>query len=121
MSAPSFTRGPWTVESRSEDQMVRSVVSDKISIEDFPFEINMPSPPFALGACGALVASKYSAKDGDAEANAYLISAAPDMYAALVDVQWANGGLCPQCARVQWKGHQPKCLIGVALKKAVQA
>jgi hypothetical protein len=44
-----------------------------------------------------------------------------EMHAALMDVQWSNGGFCPQCAQGPVKGHQPKCLIGVALKKAVQA
>jgi len=53
------------------------------------------------------------------KANASLIASAPNMYAALVDVQWANGGFCPQCAQGPKKGRQPKCLIGVALAKAV--
>jgi len=79
------TPGKWEVIDRSKQGCVRSAISDAISPEDFPFEINMPSPPFALGATGALIARKsgIGTHEGSAEANANLIAAAPQLLEAL--------------------------------------
>ena len=84
MSNAKFTPRPWKVIDRSKDGAIKTVISDRVSVEDFPFEINMPAPPFALGACGALVARKGGmGNEGSSEDTARLIAAAPEMYEAL--------------------------------------
>lgn len=50
--------------------------------------------------------------------DADLITASFELHAALEDVQWSNGGFCPQCCNGSLLGHQPKCLIGTALAHA---
>lgn len=55
-------------------------------------------------------------------ANARLIAAAPDMLAALEEVEWENDGYCnmycPCCDNYQTHGHKEECKLGNALKKA---
>jgi hypothetical protein len=87
-ASPGFTKGPWKVIDRKDHPAIRTVISDKVSVEDFPFEINMPSPPFALGACGALVACKGGLPyEGTAEGTARLIAEAPNLHKALEDAE----------------------------------
>ena len=48
------TPTPWKWQRR--DGMVHSCIEADISVDDFPFCIYIPCPPFALGATGMLVA-----------------------------------------------------------------
>ena len=55
--------------------------------------------------------------------NMYLMSAAPEMYEALKEVEWApsefDGELyCPWCGDMKRMGHSDNCLRQMALKKA---
>lgn len=77
-----------------------------------------------------LIARVFSTAFRDAEnekANAQLVSAAPDLYAALESIQWGNDEignddevyhLCPECDRSEVRGHQADCSVGNALAKA---
>jgi hypothetical protein len=53
----------------------------------------------------------------DPLANAILWAAAPELLDALKEVQWCEGGYCPQCARELNEGHQEKCFVGNAIAK----
>lgn len=53
-----------------------------------------------------------------AERTARLFAAAPELLAALKDVEWADFGSCPQCGMGQAKGHQSDCFVGNAIAKA---
>jgi hypothetical protein len=53
------------------------------------------------------------------KADANLVEAAQDMYAALKDAEWANNGACPQCGMsYRNQEHQPKCILANAIAKA---
>lgn len=41
-----------------------------------------------------------------------------ELLEALKEVQWSNGGMCPQCAFGPKRGHQDRCVIGCAIAKA---
>ena len=67
--------------------------------------------------------------DEEAEANAHLISAAPDMLDLLVDCEWIWESLpeecyqsaeerCPKCQKPRAEGHAPDCKWDAAIKKA---
>lgn len=73
------TPGPWTVRDRASDS-VRTQIEHGVSLEDWRYAIDVPRPPFAFGGIGALVCSR----EADAEANARLIAAAPDLLSALL-------------------------------------
>ena len=84
---------PWHYAARGDSQRVRSGIEDKVSAEDFPFVIWMPSPPFALGATCALVARSgcFESADNDAEGRAELIVRAVNSHVALIEA--VEGGL----------------------------
>jgi hypothetical protein len=50
-----------------------------------------------------------------------LVSVNKSLVVALKEVQWSDGGFCPQCAQGWVKGHRPKCVVGLALKDAGEA
>jgi len=55
------------------------------------------------------------------EANARLISAAPDMLDVLESVEWNGLGefrSCPSCFGWKPNGHKPNCKIAAAIRKA---
>ena len=52
----------------------------------------------------------------DAEANATLMAAAPDLLALVEQVEWIDGK-CPWCLHPQWNGHAPYCDRQAALAK----
>jgi hypothetical protein len=105
------TPGPWKVIDRRDKSAIKAVISDRISVEDFPFEIYMPSPPFVLGACGALIARKGGfGNEGTPEATAHLMSAAPELLDALLFVK----NHCRLFGAVQAAREK----IGAALAKA---
>lgn len=68
------TSGPWI----SEHPVVVSYLGLERFLKSRPdaVVVVMPKPPFALGACGAIVLGE------NAEANAAIIAAAPDLLAA---------------------------------------
>jgi hypothetical protein len=81
-----ITKGQWKYEKRGEDS-VKSGIESQVSQEDFPYVVNIPCPPFVLGATGALVAKTdglYSSPD-ESEANARAISAIPELVEAAQD------------------------------------
>lgn len=74
---------------------------------------------------------KYSVQAGKTatygvfrEHDAYLIAAAPDLYAALSAVEWVeekeDSGwfFCPRCLKYKQFGHTQNCPLNAALKKA---
>ena len=85
MSAPAFTPGPWYVTGDDDLRYVREEASDAVlaRIEDG----GHVNPEFALSAAEQL-------------ANALLIAAAPDLYAA------AEEGLVSALADIEEREHQ---------------
>lgn len=77
------TPGPW--EAEPIDPAVCSPIVRKLDPRDWERVINMPAPPFALGATGAVVAYKNGAND------AALIAAAVNALPRLLDVVEAAG------------------------------
>lgn len=67
------------------------------------------------GPAGNTVAD---ARYKNSELDAPLISASPDLLEALKEVEWSDGGYCPQCERRNGEQHQDKCLVGNAIAKA---
>jgi len=54
-------------------------------------------------------------------ANAALISSAPELYEALVTVEFGGGDLmnaCPYCGRGEVSNHAPDCKLNNALRRA---
>jgi hypothetical protein len=60
-------------------------------------------------------------------ANAHLIAAAPDLYAAIEALEWSDEALdthgvfkpaCPLCVGLQQTGHFNPCALDAALRKA---
>lgn len=71
----------WEIIDRRDPGHLKAFIADKVSIEDFPFAIQMPSPPFAFGRVGILVARDMSDLGGH-EYVSRLIIAAPKLLAA---------------------------------------
>ena len=96
----SYTPGPWIHEATSEAQLIKSKQGYLIAevAQDETYD--------------------YAADMREAEANAHLIASAPELLEALKEVEWSNGGFCPQCARGPVSGHAPKCVVGMAIAKA---
>ena len=90
MSKAQHTQGPWKYEARCGSS-IHSSIESCVSLKDYPFSIWIPSPPFALGAIGALVAVTPD-NPTQAEANARLIAASPDLLkackATLPFIEW---------------------------------
>lgn len=104
------------------DGVIESDIAKTCSVKEFPFSIMIPSPPFVFGECGALVT--YTKNP---EKRALLIAAAPQMFEALLDVEWSGvcddeeGGeaaCCPWCGGDKRDGHQDVCKLADALAKA---
>ena len=102
MSKKKWTPGPWKVEKLSYDSRLHCVFT---KTGDSVF---VARTAFAPGS----------------EANAHLISAAPDLYEALKSVEW-NGFshdespyTCPCCSREKYLGHASDCKLAVAFSKA---
>ena len=85
----NWTPGPW--ECAPKDGMVKSTVSANLSA-DWGYVIWMPEPPFAMGATGAAICTANRDAE-ESEANAHLIAAAPELYAALRELRaWYGPG-----------------------------
>lgn len=41
-----------------------------------------------------------------------------ELLKALKEVQWSDGGRCPQCGRFPETKHQPRCVVGNAIAHA---
>lgn len=93
------TPGPWTFDRRGENL----VGGDGKRIIVYGAGLSIATLPD---------------KQGEYRANAAVVQASRDLYDALVETQWSDGGMCPQCAGYKDSGHQEKCLVGLALKKA---
>ena len=73
-----YTKGEWKVDKREKDGYFGI---DELDKDTFPFIINMPS--FSIcGRAGAIVSAGVISRK-EAEANAYLMAAAPVLYEAL--------------------------------------
>ncbi len=62
--------------------MVSSGVLEPLGKQEWGFSIQMPYPPFALGSTGAVVCTANMPNRSEAEANARLIAAAPELLEA---------------------------------------
>jgi hypothetical protein len=67
----------WRYQRRQAGCGITSACEEGISYEVFPFAVYSPHPPFAFGACAALVSNEGG------EDHARLFAAAPDMLEAL--------------------------------------
>lgn len=85
MSYPQPTPGPWKWDWR-KDYPVGSPVLDKVDPEDFGIALWVPSPPFALGATGAVICTA-DRSPAQAEADARLIASAPELLKALEGIE----------------------------------
>lgn len=66
-------KGKWEAQDRSSPEMKDiGYIGLELNKEVYPYIINIPSPPFALGRCGAIITSDPMNPDG-AKANAHLI------------------------------------------------
>ena len=91
----SHTPGPWKVEKRGADG-IGYPITEPVSVGAFPWLVNVPAPPFALGAVGALVCYE------NGEANARLMAAAPDLLEACAK---AEAGISDWRLGAQHKDH----------------
>ena len=112
------TPTPWKFERRG-DSSARAAIEHNIPLEDYPFAVWIPSPPFVLGAIGMLIAKTdglHSSSD-ECEANARLIAAAPELLEALQTLAaYANGRLDKNPYRIP-EYKQALCAIGKATGK----
>jgi hypothetical protein len=98
---PEFTPGPWHIESL---EMLENAV---IAFAGYVVSIIKPIP-------GGMEI---------AEANARLISTAPELFEALKAVEWGyercDGELdcCPNCHEPEEKGHDKDCQLAAAIRK----
>ena len=105
-----YTQGPWEVEPTHID--------DPAFISDIhaPHQDN----PRKNGTDPTVATTWYRSVDGQAEANARLISAAPELFEAIKEVVWALESYCND-----WNSTQPTdvtvCLpqLKIAMAKAV--
>jgi hypothetical protein len=79
MSETKFTKGEWKVEQGNTSYLgLESFLKSRPNA----FVINIKASAFALGRCGAIVLPSLL-DDEESEANAHLMAASPDLYAAL--------------------------------------
>lgn len=94
--AATFTPGPWRVGERSNGHGIDVCR--------------------AIGAPVRVLIAHVSTNRNNAEANARLIAAAPDLYAALRKVQYGGeAGSCPECGG---RPHMELCDLAAAIAKA---
>lgn len=74
-----YTKGPWILKRR--DGGIDAPIAWDLSEKEFGLAIWMPAAPFAFGKLGALIPTVEGMEE--AEANAKLIAAAPEMFEAL--------------------------------------
>ena len=79
-----YTKGEWKIDNREENGYFGL---DNLDKEIYPYIINMPSISI-VGRAGAIVTAGEISRE-EAEANAYLIVAAPKLYKALDQLAWA--------------------------------
>lgn len=96
----NHTPGPWTVKASRYVQRQAIV---------------------AGASCGHDLIAEVMGSNGENEANARLIAAAPDLLAALKGVEWVIGAgprFCADCGRDRAAGHAEECRLNAALAKA---
>lgn len=85
--------------------------------------LDNPHRVLIVAQSGEVLAQVTSCASGaDAAARAHKLAAAPELYAALVAVQWGNYDngreRCPDCGSTSDAGHQESCSVAAALAKA---
>lgn len=101
----------WKVEDRNAASTPTYPIANGVSVEDWPFLINIPSPPFAFGSVGALVC-----KGKNAEYRAGVMAAAPDLLMACKSALYlleavdhpGAGAVALQLTQAILKAEEPK-------------
>jgi hypothetical protein len=106
MSEIMFTRGPWRVGG------VEGYNANIITVGDVQHQEEGVCMIYSLP-----MNTPY--KDVDTVRYAKPLANAPELYAALEELEWSDNGRCPQCGVESMRApHQKNCKLNNALLKA---